>query len=53
MHSWTTMPRWKKRISGALCYAVAAVCALIWPEKTDRAMYKTLGDQFKGEGRES
>ena len=46
VHPWEAMPRWKKRLHGFFSYQLAAFFALIWPERVDRAMYRTLAEQY-------
>lgn len=45
--SWAKRPMWEKRLHGFASYMMAALAALIWPVETDKAMYKSLIDQFE------
>jgi len=47
-HPWHEKPMWKKRLNGFFCYQLSSWVALLFPEEADRAMYKTLRDQFDG-----
>lgn len=46
-HPWSSLPRWKKRLSGFTCYSMCAVVALFYPEMVDLVLHKVLRDQFK------
>lgn len=48
---WKRLPLWKKRMSGFICYFIFAFVALLYPIEADLAIYKTLKDQFLGDGK--
>lgn len=44
---WAKRPMWQKRLHGFGCYLVCVVMVLFWPVEVDKALYKTLRDQFE------
>jgi len=51
-YQWHTLPKWKKRLHGWLCYQMQSWGALLFPEAADRIMYKVLREQFEEPNKE-
>ena len=45
-NTWYKFSLWKKRLHGWATYQVCAWLSLLFPIEVDRALHKTLNDQF-------